>query len=147
MATLVVGVVVLVVFALYGTAIEPLGLNLPLNGVLTCKNPEIYMPLKSPLIPMSLFKIGNYNVVVIVGSVGQMSFYALNIIWPQQITNLYTTDNIKIGWMSVSFATTIANTNPCLYFPSVPPARRSLLVRFLPGHSARRTCGLRCRCS
>lgn len=60
------------------------------------------MPLKSPLIPMYLFKIRNYDVAVIVGSVGQMSFYALNVIWPQQITNLYTTDNIKIGWMSVS---------------------------------------------
>lgn len=55
------------------------------------------MAPRSPLVPMNLFKITNYNVAVIVGSVGQMSFYALNVIWPQQVTNLYTTDNIKIS--------------------------------------------------
>lgn len=51
---------------------------------------------------MKLFKIRNFVVAVVVGSVGQMSFYALNVLWPTQITNLYTTDNISIGWMSVS---------------------------------------------
>lgn len=63
---------------------------------------EIYMPLKTPLLPMELFKIRNFVVAVIVGSVGQMSFYALNILWPTHITDLYTTDNLKVGWMSVS---------------------------------------------
>ncbi|CAG9949404.1 unnamed protein product [Clonostachys rosea f. rosea IK726] len=57
---------------------------------------------------MNLFKITNYNVAVIVGSVGQMSFYALNVIWPQQVTNLYTTDNIKIGWMSCTTGAALA---------------------------------------
>lgn len=58
------------------------------------------MPLKTPLVPMKLFKIRDFSVAVIVGSVGQMAYYALNIIWPGQIANLYTTDNIRIGWLS-----------------------------------------------
>jgi hypothetical protein len=60
------------------------------------------MPLKLPLLPMHLFKIRNYVVAVIVGTVGQMVYYALNVLWPQQISSLYTTDNAMIGWMSVS---------------------------------------------
>ncbi|VUC21569.1 unnamed protein product [Clonostachys rosea] len=85
-ATLVVGILVLISFVIY----------------------EIYMAPRSPLVPMNLFKITNYNVAVIVGSVGQMSFYALNVIWPQQVTNLYTTDNIKIGWMSCTTGAALA---------------------------------------
>ena len=38
------------------------------------------MKLKQPLLPMSLFKIRHYWVAVIVGSVGQMSFYAMNVL-------------------------------------------------------------------
>jgi hypothetical protein len=60
------------------------------------------MPLKLPLLPLRLLKIRNYSVVVIVGTVGQMVYYALNVLWPQQITALYTTNNALIGWMSVS---------------------------------------------
>ncbi|ERT01322.1 hypothetical protein HMPREF1624_02566 [Sporothrix schenckii ATCC 58251] len=77
-ALLVVGVVTLVLFALY----------------------EIYMPLHTPLLPMELFKIKNFVVAVVVGSCGQMSWYALNLLWPYHIQNLYTTDNSKVGWMS-----------------------------------------------
>ncbi|CAK7204997.1 hypothetical protein SEUCBS139899_007760 [Sporothrix eucalyptigena] len=75
---LVVGVVVLVIFALY----------------------EIYMPLSTPLLPMNLFKIRSFVVAVIVGSCGQMSWYALNLLWPYHIQNLYTTNNTTVGWMS-----------------------------------------------
>jgi hypothetical protein len=60
------------------------------------------MPLKLPLLPIRLLKIRNYAVAVIVGTVGQMVYYALNVLWPQQIAALYTTDNAMIGWMSVS---------------------------------------------
>jgi hypothetical protein len=49
---------------------------------------------------MSLFKIRNFWVAVVVGSIGQMAFYTMNVLWPNHITNLYTKDNIKIGWMS-----------------------------------------------
>jgi hypothetical protein len=60
------------------------------------------MPLKLPLLPMHLFKIRNYVVAVIVGTVGQMVYYSLNVLWPQQISSLYTTNNAMIGWTSVS---------------------------------------------
>jgi hypothetical protein len=49
---------------------------------------------------MKLFKIREFSVAVVVGSVGQMAYYALNIIWPGQIANFYTTDNIRIGLLS-----------------------------------------------
>lgn len=41
--------------------------------------------------------------LVAVGSVGQMGYYCLNVVWPIQITALLTTDNIKIGLLSVCF--------------------------------------------
>lgn len=50
---------------------------------------------------MHLFKIRNFTIAVVVGSVGQMAFYSLNVLWPQHISRLYTTDNMKVGWMSV----------------------------------------------
>jgi MFS family permease len=48
---------------------------------------------------MNLFKIRNYVIAVIVGSIGQMSYYAFNVLWPTQASLLYTTDNITLGWM------------------------------------------------
>lgn len=60
------------------------------------------MPLKLPLLPLRLLKIRNCSVSVMVGTIGQMVYYALNVLWPQQITALYTTNNPTIGWMSVS---------------------------------------------
>jgi hypothetical protein len=57
-ALLVVGIVVLVAFVLY----------------------ENYMKLPQPLLPMSLFKIRNFWVAVVVGSIGQMAYYAMNIL-------------------------------------------------------------------
>lgn len=68
-----------------------------------CLRPlEIYMPLEQALVPMSLFKITNYSAVVITASVGTMIYFSMNILWPLQIAALYTTDNIQIGWLSVS---------------------------------------------
>jgi len=74
----VVGIIVLVAFVFY----------------------ELYMPLEQPLLPMSLFKIRNFWVAVVAGSIGQVAFYAMNVLWPQHVTNLYTTNNITIGWLS-----------------------------------------------
>ena len=50
-------------------------------GIIAFVAYENLMKLKQPLLPMSLFKIRNYWVAVIVGSVGQMSFYAMNVLW------------------------------------------------------------------
>lgn len=63
---------------------------------------EWLMPQPQPLLPLSLFKIRNYTIAVIVGSVAQMSYYALNIFWPLQASSLYTTNSVTVGWMSVS---------------------------------------------
>ena len=82
MTTLILGVVLLIAFGFY----------------------EVYMPLKQPLLPIRILKNRNYIAITIAGSVGQMVFVALSVLWPQQISALYTTDNVKIGWMSVSFA-------------------------------------------
>lgn len=85
-STLVIGVVVLVTFVLY----------------------EVYMPLPEPLLPMKLFKIRNFWIAVVVGSVGQMSFYALNVLWPTHITALYTKQNMTVGWMSCTTGSFLA---------------------------------------
>ena len=80
LTTLILGCVLLIAFGFY----------------------EVYMPLKQPLLPIRILKNRNYIAITIAGSVGQMVFVALSILWPQQIAALYTTDNVKIGWMSVS---------------------------------------------
>ena len=61
---------------------------------------QVYMPLKQPLMPIKLLKIRNFSAVVIVGCVGQMVYYALNLLWPTIITTFLTTDNITVGLMS-----------------------------------------------
>lgn len=50
--------------------------------------------------PIRLLKIRNFSAVVIVGCVGQMVYYALNLLWPYIIQYFFTTDNITIGLMS-----------------------------------------------
>jgi hypothetical protein len=91
-ATLVVGVLTLIAFGLYGKLVY-----LSLNNLTYL---ESFMPLKQPLLPVKLLKTRNLVAVVFVGSVGQMVYYALNVLWPQQITSLFTTNNIIIGLMS-----------------------------------------------
>jgi hypothetical protein len=76
------------------------------------------MPLEQALVPMSLFKITNYSAVVVTASVGTMIYFSMNILWPLQIGALYTTDNIQIGWLSVS------KTLPQLYFASPREAQK-----------------------
>jgi hypothetical protein len=50
---------------------------------------------------MDLFRIRNYVIAVIIGSIGQMSYYAFNVLWPTQASLLYTSDNLTLGWMGV----------------------------------------------
>ncbi|KIW01131.1 uncharacterized protein PV09_07417 [Verruconis gallopava] len=69
---------------------------------------EVYMPLADPILPMSLFKIRNYYLAVIIGAIAQMSYYALNVFWPTHVSALYTTDNMKIGWLSSTTGTALA---------------------------------------
>lgn len=60
------------------------------------------MPLEQALVPMSLFKITNYSAIIVAASVGTMIYFSMNVLWPEQIAALYTSDNIQIGWLSVS---------------------------------------------
>jgi len=59
------------------------------------------MPLEQPLVPMQLFKIRNYRAIAVTASVGTMIYFSMNVLWPEQINDLYTTDVIRIGWLSV----------------------------------------------
>ncbi|KAF1967172.1 MFS general substrate transporter [Bimuria novae-zelandiae CBS 107.79] len=55
----------------------------------------IYMPLPQPLLPMKLFKIRNYSIAVLVGSGAQISL-------------LYTTSSVEVGWMSCTTGVALA---------------------------------------
>lgn len=57
------------------------------------------MPLSHPLIPMSLFN-GKYVSLVLCATVCSMIYYSINVIWPTEISALFTTDSIEIGWLS-----------------------------------------------
>ncbi|KAF2474847.1 fungal trichothecene efflux pump [Lindgomyces ingoldianus] len=61
---------------------------------------EVYMDLKYPLVPMSLFLNGRFMALVGVASVASMFYYSLTVIWPQMITSLYESNQIMIGLMS-----------------------------------------------
>ncbi|KAF2499906.1 fungal trichothecene efflux pump [Lophium mytilinum] len=69
---------------------------------------EIYMPLKYPLIPMSLFMNGRFMALVGVASVASMFYYSLTVIWPQMITSLYENKQVMIGLMSGTLGGSIA---------------------------------------
>ncbi|CAK7231301.1 hypothetical protein SBRCBS47491_007883 [Sporothrix bragantina] len=77
-ATIVVGALCLVAFGFY----------------------EALMPLSHPLIPMSLFYNRAYVALVLCATVCSMIYYSINIIWPTEISALFTTDSQMIGWLS-----------------------------------------------
>ncbi|KAJ5106234.1 hypothetical protein N7456_002909 [Penicillium angulare] len=79
-AVLVVGFVSLTVFVIY----------------------EIFVPLKQPLLPMSLLNNRGYSATVCSALVGNMVYFALSLLWPQEIEALFTTANIKSGWLSIT---------------------------------------------
>jgi hypothetical protein len=74
----------------------------PVYQLLTYTFPERFTTLGEPLIPLYLFKNRNYVCLMIVASVGSMIFYALAIVWPQQIAALYGASQEATGWISVS---------------------------------------------
>jgi MFS family permease len=69
---------------------------------------EIYMPLKYPLIPMSMFTNGPFLALAGVAAVASMFYYSLTVIWPQMITALYETDQVMIGLVSGTLGGSIA---------------------------------------
>lgn len=76
--TLVVGFVTLILFALY----------------------EFLVPVEQPLLPPKLLKNGNYVAITIAGCVGTMIYFSMNVLWPEEIAELYTTDPVDAGWLA-----------------------------------------------
>lgn len=60
------------------------------------------MPLEQPLLPMRLLKSRNYVAVVASASVGTIIYFSMNVLWPEMIAALYTTDTVEAGWLAVS---------------------------------------------
>ncbi|KAH6970864.1 hypothetical protein BKA56DRAFT_660870 [Ilyonectria sp. MPI-CAGE-AT-0026] len=103
--TIMVGGVTLIDFALY----------------------EIYMTPCQPLMPTKLLNIQNFVAVLIVGCVGQMGFYCLNVLWPMAIAVLSTTGNGIIGLMSSTTGAGLALVGDCEYLPRSLSALMSLV--------------------
>ncbi|KAK1764534.1 fungal trichothecene efflux pump [Phialemonium atrogriseum] len=61
---------------------------------------EIWGAGEYPLIPMRLFRNRHYVGVIITASVGSMVYYSLLVLWPVQITVLYETTIMGVGWKS-----------------------------------------------
>jgi hypothetical protein len=68
---------------------------------------EIFMPLEQPLLPPKLLKNKNYVAISTAACVGTIIYFSMNVLWPQEIAALYTTDPVKAGWLAVS-------SHPCM---------------------------------
>ncbi|KAI9718535.1 MAG: hypothetical protein M1812_003986 [Candelaria pacifica] len=86
LGTIIPGILILIVFVFY----------------------ETFAPLEQTLLPFELLKNRNYVAVLVTCSVATMIYFSMNVIWPQQVAALYTTDNIQIGWLSLPILGTLA---------------------------------------
>ncbi|KEF58693.1 uncharacterized protein A1O9_06619 [Exophiala aquamarina CBS 119918] len=127
-ASLIVGFLTLVAFAVY----------------------ETYVPLTQPLLPVRLFKVQNIIACVIVGSTMQMVWFALNIFWPIQISVLFTTNEVKIGFQSCTTGIALVAGELCFapLFRSIGYLKWQMVVAglitaaFCTGMAASKTEGL-----
>jgi hypothetical protein len=60
------------------------------------------MPIAYPLMPARLWKNAAFIGTVLTASAGAMIYYSLNVLWPMQITSLYSRSTLEIGWISCS---------------------------------------------
>lgn len=51
---------------------------------------------------MRVFRNFPYVTTVIVGTVGSMIYYSMNVLWPRQVSQLYETGLLDIGWTSMT---------------------------------------------
>jgi hypothetical protein len=86
-------------FFFYGMAIPFLLLTLFCRT--KTRTIENLSDVKNPLIPMHLLKNLNYVTLMICSSMGVMVFYALSIVWPQQIVAIFSKTGTTVGWLSV----------------------------------------------
>ncbi|KAH0845932.1 siderophore iron transporter [Fonsecaea pedrosoi] len=61
---------------------------------------EIYSGVHRPLVPMDIFKNFQYDAIVVLTTVGGMIYYSMTVIYPTTLTVLYSTDTMKVGWLS-----------------------------------------------
>ncbi|KIW90838.1 uncharacterized protein Z519_08621 [Cladophialophora bantiana CBS 173.52] len=61
-----------------------------------------FVPAEGRLIPFYLFKNRDYVAFAITGAVGSMIFYALNVVYGQETTNLFGASQRKSGWYSLA---------------------------------------------
>lgn len=62
--------------------------------------PELYVVKEYQLVPMHLFKNRPFVGTILTAAIGSSVYYSLNIIWPIQISVLYETDVLQVGWWS-----------------------------------------------
>jgi hypothetical protein len=70
------------------------------QGLLLTKVLAEIFGAREPLLPMRFMKNPRFIGLVMAASAGSAVFYPLNLLWPQQITALYTTNPSMIGWLS-----------------------------------------------
>lgn len=81
------------------TTLVPLLLGLVLIAL--CGFWEAYANLKYAMVPKEVIKnVRGVTVLISATTLIGMAVYSLNVLWPQQVTRLYTTDNIIIGVLS-----------------------------------------------
>ncbi|KAK9425332.1 putative Major facilitator superfamily (MFS) profile domain-containing protein [Seiridium unicorne] len=54
-----------------------------------------------PLMPLSIWNV-NYSCLTMTSCVSVMTYYSLNVLWPQQLSTQYGQDSDQVGWMSCS---------------------------------------------
>jgi hypothetical protein len=58
---------------------------------------------EQPLLPTKLLKNKNYLAISVAACVGTMIYFAMNVLWPQEIAILYSSDPVEAGWLAVCF--------------------------------------------
>lgn len=114
--TIVGGGMLLIVFTFYGSCAIRGSTVKKRQRISLLTKLEIYMPIQYPLMPTRLWKNSGYVATRMTASMGAMIYYSMNVLWPMQISALYTTDMMQIGWLScaVGGSTTLGNLSGCL---------------------------------
>ena len=68
---------------------------------------EIYVPNEYPIIPIHLFTNKGYLGIVFTASAGSMIYYSMGVLWPAQISIMYTQDPLQIGLLSCIIGSTV----------------------------------------
>lgn len=86
--------------------VAPAGLNIPPK---TDRRPEHLCKLEHPFFSLSTLTNRNWAMMTICSCVGSMIFYALNILWVEQLVILFQLSPSRAGWAAVS---TFLNPSP-----------------------------------